>query len=110
MSKNEDIAIRSLFNFTEDELTDPAQKIGNIVFTSAEKKELLKLTQLPGWNILKSVYTKQRLVQIAVANINMSQTTDQLQFYKGKSAEADYLLKTIDSVVDEMKKEQTPKS
>lgn len=107
MAKNDDsTTLQSLIPNDRKFLMDDDEKVGQIKFTAAEKRELLKLISSPGWQILKGVYVKQRAVQIAVAGINMSQSDADLFFYKGKAAEVDYVVKTIETEAKSLKKEE----
>ena len=106
MTKNNDTLLQSLLPTDRQFLFDDEKKVGQISFTAAEKRELLKLTTSKGWEIVKAVYVKQRLVQVAVAGLNVAQNDSDLFFYKGKAAEVDYFVKTIESAAKSLQKEE----
>ena len=113
MGKNNDSTVTTLENLIPQDrkfLLDDEEKVGQIKFTAAEKRELLKLISSPGWGIVKGVYAKQRAVQIAVAGLNMSQSADELFFYKGKAAEVDYFIKTIEKEAKTLQEEENKKN
>ena len=111
MNKNShDITLSDLLLTDRKYLMDDEAKVGQISFTAAEKRELLKTINTPGWAIIKGVYVKQRLVQVAVASVNVSQNAEDLMFYKGKSAEADYLVKQIEAQANSIRKEEDAKN
>ena len=102
MSKNDDTTVTLASIIPEDRkwLLDDDTKVGaTISFTGAELKELSKLVDSRAWEVLKKVYVKQRLVQISTANINASQTADELMFYKGKAAESNHLIQVVEAEV-----------
>lgn len=103
---SKDITLADLLPTDRKYLMDDETKVGQITFTAAEKRELLKTINTPGWEIIKGVYVKQRLVQVAVASVNVSQNAEDLMFYKGKSAEADYLVKQIEVAANSLRKEE----
>ena len=79
MNKNSnDITLADLLPTDRKYLMDDEAKVGQITFTPAEKRELLKTINTPGWAIIKGVYVKQRLVQVAVASVNVSQSAEYL--------------------------------
>ena len=111
MTKNsKDITLADLLPTDRKYLMDEDEKIGKISFTAAEKRELLKTIGTPGWEIIKGVYVKQRLVQVAVASVNVSQTAEDLMFYKGKSAEANELVRQIEAAANSLRKEEDDKN
>ena len=111
MNKNSnDITLADLLPTDRKYLMDDEAKVGQITFTPAEKRELLKTINTPGWELIKGIYVKQRLVQVAVASVNVSQNAEDLMFYKGKSAEADYLVKQIEAQANSMRKEEDAKN
>lgn len=97
----------SLLPADKKDLYDSDAKVGTIKFTKAEKVALSQIVGTQGWDVLKNSYAKQRLVQLAVAALNMSQDVEQLFYYKGKSAEADHFIKEIESIVDKFNKDDT---
>ena len=56
MTKNNDTLLQSLLPTNRQFLFDDEKKVGQIVFTAAEKRELLKLTTSKGWEIVKAVF------------------------------------------------------
>lgn len=106
MARNNDTLLQSLLPTDRQFLFDDEKKVGQIDFTAAEKRELLKLVSSPGWGIVKAVYVKQRLVQVAVAGLNVAQSDADLFFYKGKAAEVDYMVKTIEAAAKSLQKEE----
>ena len=111
MTKNSnDITLSDLLPTDRKYLMDDEVKVGQINFTPAEKRELLKTINTPGWDIIKGVYVKQRLVQVAVASVNVSQSAEDLMFYKGKSAEVDYLVKKVEEAANSIRKEEDKKN
>ena len=111
MNKNSnDITLADLLPTDRKYLMDDEAKVGQITFTPAEKRELLKTINTPGWAIIKGVYVKQRLVQVAVASVNVSQSAEDLMFYKGKSAEANEMIKQIEKAANSIRKEEDSKN
>ena len=106
---NQDLTKLSLVPKNREDLIDADKKIGKIEFSRDEKVALAKLVGTKTWDILKGVYVKQRLVQLAVAGINVSQTQDELFFYKGKAAEANQFVKEIEEVVKQFNKDEEAK-
>ena len=111
MNKNsKDITLSDLLPTDRKYLMDDEAKVGQITFTPAEKRELLKTINTPGWAVIKGVYVKQRLVQVAVASVNVSQSAEDLMFYKGKSAEANEMIKQIEKAANSIRKEEDAKN
>ena len=111
MNKNSnDITLADLLPTDRKYLMDDEAKVGQITFTPAEKRELLKTINTPGWAVIKGVYVKQRLVQVAVASVNVSQSAEDLMFYKGKSAEANEMIKQIEKAANSIRKEEDSKN
>ena len=108
MSKNEEtVTLGSLIPTDRKWLMDDEKKVGaEIAFSKEELKELSKFVDSRLWEILQKVYVKQRLVQIAVANLNASQSDNELMFYKGKAAESNHLFKVIRGAVNDFNKEE----
>lgn len=109
MTKNQDDI--TLLPINRADLYDETKKLGTIEFTKDEKVALAKLVDSRVWDILKGPYTKQRLMQIAVTGLNMAQTNEELDRYKGRAAEANHMLKEIEQIVKDFQQaEKTPKS
>lgn len=109
-NSNDSVTLQSLIPTDRKYLMDDEAKVGQVTFTAAERRELLKTINTPGWEIIKNVYVKQRLVQVAVAAVNVSQNAEDLMFYKGKSAEADYMIKQIEAAANSLRKEEDAKN
>lgn len=110
MSSNQDLTKISLLPHDLKDLYDSDEKIGKIKFTKEEKLALAKLVDMPVWNILKNVYVKQRLVQTAIAGVNIAQSVEMLMYEKGKAAEANQFVKEVEKVVKEFNEEEAKKS
>lgn len=110
MTKNNDITLQQLIPEDRKYLMDDESKVGTLNFTAAEKRELLKTINTPGWDLMKKLYVKQRLVQVAVAGINVAQNANDMWFYKGKSAEVDMFVKEIEKQANSLRKEEDAKN
>lgn len=100
----------TLLPIKREYLYDEEAKIGSIHFTPEEKKELLKLTTSKGWNVLRNVYLKQRLVQLAVTSMGVSTDERDLWFFQGRSEEANHMFKYIDMIAKQLQQEQDKKT
>lgn len=109
-NSNDSVTLASLLPTDRKYLLDVESKIGQITFTAAEKRELLKTINTPGWDLIKGIYVKQRLVQIAVAGLNVAQTLEQLMYHKGQAAEADKLIKIVEQEANSLRKEEDAKN
>ena len=107
MIKNKAITIDELFADVRAKAYDEEAKLGSkITFTKEELVVLEKLVGTRTWDILTRAYAKQRLIQIAVANLNVSQDANQLAYYKGQAFEISRFEQNISNAVNQFRERE----
>lgn len=91
-------------------LYDDDKRVGTLSFTTAERAALLELVSSKGWDVLKHSYVRQRLMQIASTSINVAQDDKDLYMFKGKAAEANEFVKSIEKEAKKLKDEEKAKN
>lgn len=72
--------------------------------SDAEKEAIAELVQTPGFKIWKKKIVPHREVQIALTNISMGQTTEDLWYNKGMVRENKKSLETLEKIAEDFNK------
>lgn len=102
MSNSDDTEPKIKFVKREPKLTPPGYEI---TLTVAQGISLAEMLEHPGWKVLKNVIVHQRKDHIARGALTLSQSNEQLGYYKGEVAELQLLVKTLPRLAKAAKEE-----
>lgn len=83
---------------------ETAPKIGTIKFTGKEKEIIAIAVESDFFKILANKLRPQRQTKIALTLLNLGQSSEDLQYFRGMSYENDWLIKELKRVADEYNK------